>query len=95
MGEKTCVVFRVDRDGIVFALMPYEAADVAGLLCTTYQHVGQHSSADYVHCIRTSRPAKPSEYASLYAELEARGYRVRVIQSASSRLRARAGTVRQ
>ena len=41
----------------VFALFPTDPADNYGRYCTSYQHVGQHSSADYGHCIRQSRPA--------------------------------------
>jgi hypothetical protein len=34
----------------------------------------QHSAADYWGCIADSRPATPTEYADLFAELTQRGY---------------------
>ncbi len=72
--ETTIVVFRVDRQGIVFALLPELPADNHGGYCTCYEHVGQHSSADYFACVASSRPATPTEYADLANELEQRGY---------------------
>ncbi len=81
-AEKVKVVFRKDRDGTVFALFPYEAADDQGH-CTCFQHVGQHSAADYAGCIATSVPATTKEYAPLKRELEGRGYEVTVIRRRS------------
>ena len=53
--ETTAVIFRVDREGIIFALFPEFPSDNYGYLCTCYQHVGQHCSADYHGCIANSR----------------------------------------
>lgn len=81
----TPVVIRVwngDPDD-VFALFPTDPADNAGYLCGSYQHIGQHSSADYDLCIRKSRPATRREAAPLLAELRRIGYRPRVIRRAS------------
>ena len=39
--ETTVVVFRMDKEGIVFALMPELPADNQGWYCTCYQHIGQ------------------------------------------------------
>jgi hypothetical protein len=74
----TIVIFRVDRGirGSVFALMPESPADEKGLRCTSYEHVGQHGAADYLHCIAISRPATLAEYNDLLAELTRIGYRV-------------------
>jgi len=81
--QKTDVVFRIDTTkdfkGIVFALLPHECCDYKGNV-TTYQHVGQHSGADYSHCIRTSRPATKKEYNDLKKEMEIHyGYNLNVI----------------
>ena len=56
---KVAVVFRKDRDGWrgVFALFPELPADLGGLYCTCYQHVGQHCAADYEGCIAASDAA--------------------------------------
>ena len=71
--DLTPVIFRVWRDtGDVFALFPADSEKPGE--CSSYQHVGQHGSADYGHCIRQSRPAKPSEYRTLLRELQAQPY---------------------
>ena len=69
------VVFRHDGE-TVFALFPF--IDHSNGYCTSYQHIGQHSGADYAGCIADSRPAKPEEYADLKAELESIGYELDV-----------------
>ena len=83
---KTDVVFRVDTTkdwkGTVYALLPHECCDREGHV-TTYQHVGQHSGAEYRHCIAKSRPATPAEYADLKKEMESIGYNFNVIQKQS------------
>ena len=70
-------------DSDVFALFPVLPADNYGNLCTSYQHVGQHSAADYRLCIRNSRPASKVEAADLLAELRGIGYNPRTIKRAS------------
>jgi hypothetical protein len=86
---ETVMLFRVDKQDAsdVYALMPEVPADYAGNLVTCYQHVGQHGSADLHGCIARSRPAKPEEYADLKRELEQLGYRVKVRQRATWRMR--------
>ena len=81
--ETTIVIFRRDKEGIIFALMPELPADNQGWYCTCYQHVGQHCAADYYGCIAQSRSASPNEYADLLVELECRGYHVEVRQRAT------------
>ena len=81
--ETTIVVFRMDKEGIVFALMPELPADNQGWYCTCYQHIGQHCAADYYGCIAQSRSAKPDECSALLIELERRGYHVEVRQRAT------------
>jgi hypothetical protein len=72
--EHTPVVFRVWKgdDSDIFALFPTIDGSVG--FCSCYQHIGQHGSADYTRCIMQSRPATPSEYEPLLAELVSIGY---------------------
>jgi hypothetical protein len=76
--HKTVVVFRKFKEGDVLALFPSEEEAYNGGFCESYQHVGQHSGADYTHCIKITKPAKPSEYAALKRELEGIGYNLDV-----------------
>ena len=82
--ETTIVIFRTDREGIVFALFPELPSDTYGSYCTAYQHVGQHCAADFQGCVAQSRPAKADEYTALFNELERRGYHLQVHQWATS-----------
>lgn len=79
----TDVIFRVDTTkdwkGTVYAMLPHECSDHKGNV-TSYQHVGQHSGADYNHCIRTSRLATEAEYKDLKKEMEGQGYNFKVIK---------------
>ncbi|MCC6447278.1 MAG: hypothetical protein IT215_01155 [Chitinophagaceae bacterium] len=80
----TEIMFRVDKSkdwkGTVYALIPHECSDFKGNV-SSYQHVGQHSGANYQHCIQTSRPATEAEYADLKAEMEnGHGYNIKVIK---------------
>ena len=78
----TVVIFRKDNNKAfsdrIYALFPFEPYDNKKTLCTSYQHVGQHSAADYELCIRISTPATPDEYADLKKELEGLGYNLDV-----------------
>lgn len=77
-------VWKGDPDD-VFALFPTDPADNYGRYCTSYQHIGQHSGADYYHCIRNSRPATKTEARPLLTELRRIGYRPRVLKRAGRR----------
>ena len=59
--SETIVIFRKDGTGECFALFPELPADDQGLLCTAYQHLGQHAAADYHLCIAQSDPATPDD----------------------------------
>lgn len=72
------VIFRVDKEGAVYALFPNLFENRTGSLCTSYQHVGQHSAADYNACIANSRPANPKEFEGLATELRGRGYELKI-----------------
>lgn len=80
---KTDVVFRCDKSGDfkdqVFALFPHEVSTHNGLV-NCYQHVGQHSSANYSGCISVSRPATPKEYKDLKVEMEGLGYDLNIVK---------------
>lgn len=73
------VIFRMWH-GDVIALFPAIAADVHGINCLSYQHIGQHGGADYDTIVRDSRPATQREYRELKRELTRIGYRLRVVQ---------------
>lgn len=79
---KTDISFRFDTSkdwkGTIFALLPHEVSTLEGHV-TSYQHVGQHSSADYKHCLKSSRPATEKEYSDLKKEMESLGYNINVI----------------
>lgn len=82
LKQVTRVVFRIwqvkgDRPDCL-ALFP-DLREASGYI-TSYQHVGQHSAADYAGCIASSRPAKPEEYADLAKELTQRGYNLRIVK---------------
>jgi hypothetical protein len=38
--DTTIVIFRMDREGNIFALMPELPADNYGVYCTCFQHIG-------------------------------------------------------
>lgn len=100
----TAVVFRVwlgDDGGDVIALFPYVQGSPG--FCDSYQHIGQHGSADYIGLVgggwgrgRRTRPAKPEEYAGLKRELESEPYkyRLKVVKRVNHDLHRKAVTAR-
>jgi hypothetical protein len=85
--EITVVMFRKWRDTSmigdgVIALFPCEPADHTGLMCESYEHVGQHGAASPTSVVSRTRPATEAEYAALKRELETPpyGYRLRIVQ---------------
>ena len=75
--ERTKVIFRIfpkSQGGDVIALFPALAGTCgkAGT-CSSYQIVGEHSSADIGLCTRLRR-ATPAEYKDTAAILTRRGY---------------------
>lgn len=81
--QKDIVVFRAHRDGDVVALFPFIEASPG--CCTSYAHVGQHGAAHYAYCVGKTRPARPSEWRDLAAELRRIGYRLDVRRRLPSR----------
>ena len=79
----TRVVFREwKEDGDIIALFPDDINPNDGTI-TSYMHVGQHGSADYVGVIADTQPAREDEYRDLLAELMAIGYTdLRVVKRA-------------
>lgn len=80
----TDVIFRIINKGSfrgdVIALMPHDCDTFDGMVAS-YQHIGQHSPADFAHCVSISRLATPEEYANLKSEMEnGCGYKLNVIQ---------------
>lgn len=67
-------IYRKFKDGEVIALFPQIAGNVAGWLCQSYMHVGQHGAADPHIVYGETKLATPDEYAVLHAELEQIGY---------------------
>lgn len=83
--SKIKVIFRMDKEGRVFALFPEEVADLEGH-CMCYQHVGQHSGADYLRCVHESRPATEQEYIPLMVELQRIGYDLEIYRKRTSQM---------
>lgn len=82
--HKTDMVFRIDKSG-VFALFPHEVCDNKGHV-TTYQHVGQHSGANYTYCIQQSKKATPEQYKALFDELTSIGYNINIVHRQNYKL---------
>lgn len=89
--DETLVIFRKYKkkylsdlyNGINFpeilALFPEIIEVPSKYLCSCYQRLGQHGSADYYGCIhKLTDPATPEEYAGLKEELESIGYKLKV-----------------
>ena len=77
---KSKVLFRM-FGGEILALFPQVAATVGKPWhCQSYEHIGQHGSADCRLVMRASRPAKPAEYRELAAELRKIGYRLQIVK---------------
>ncbi len=78
--KKTPVIFRKYKEGDVIALFPTHPGTNDPMTCSSYQRLGQHSSADYFGTIGVTKPATPEEYESLRSELQnVVGYDLRVI----------------
>ena len=69
---------RKDFKGDIIALFPYDVWSYRGDV-TSYEHIGQHSGAEYNHCINMTVTAKEEEYKDLKAELKYIGYNLKVI----------------
>ena len=82
---KTPVVLRVWKvGGGVLALFPDSPSDALGHYCDSFEHIGQHSGADYLLCIECTRPATCAESKSLVQELKRRGYDLHIVKRATA-----------
>ena len=82
-NNKTAVVFRKFKEGDIIALFPYEID--SGTCIMSYQHMGQHSGADYDSVIKCTKQAKQKEYRDLYTELVGIGYDLEIIKRQNRR----------
>ena len=74
------VIFRKFKDdGSIIALFPRIAVDALGYKCQSYMHVGQHGAA-MPNIIDITVLAAPTEYNSLFKELEQIGYNPKPIK---------------
>lgn len=82
----TPAVFRADDAGN-FALFPFDPATLDSRDCTSYQHIGQHSAANYRMCLRSSHGLSPkrssmaNEAGNLVNELIDIGYQLVVLSN--------------
>jgi len=89
-NQTTLVVFRRWRaTDDVIALFPAEPSDINGWYCLSYEHVGQHSGADYFGVVQATRPATEEEAAPLAEELTRIGYKLNTIKRASQSVHER------
>lgn len=80
------VVFRKWKDtGSVIALFPELPADIDGVYCDSYEHVGQHAGADYYGVIQHTTPCSLNDATALAQELTAIGYVLTPIMRPSRR----------
>ena len=77
----TPVIFRVEKDGTILAVFPYESHK-DGYLVQCYTHIGQHCECVYHYLMYDTKPATPEQYVELKAELEWLGYNLKVIKGA-------------
>ena len=73
----TPVIFRKwpkREGGDVIVLFPTLVGTMDPYTCESYEHVGQHGSADPQAVVWATKPAKPAEYADLLEELKSIGY---------------------
>ena len=71
----TTVCFRIEENGEVLAVFPYQLARKGDFnTITTYAHNGQHSVSGWEYLRYCTKPARAEQYAELLAELRAIGY---------------------
>ena len=75
----TEMLFRIESDGQILAVMPYEIGSPKANNVMCYAHIGQHSSCDYYYVLEKTKPASFEQYKNLKDELEDIGYNIQVI----------------
>jgi len=83
------VVFRKWPNGDIIALFPEIPADMEGLCCQSYEHVGQSGAAQYDHVISKTRPASIGEFKPLFTELAINSYTFRPFIRRTPKMRAK------
>ena len=73
---KTIVLFRVDNDGVCFAIFPF--VDEGRGLVSTFDMNGGHSAGQRGAMIGASRVARPEEYAAIHRVLTSKPYGYRL-----------------
>lgn len=81
--DQTKVLFRKYHNGDIIALFPEIPSDIGGRYCLSYEHVGQHGSANPRLVVRYTKPALPEEYAELAEELTNIGYNLMAVSRVS------------
>lgn len=71
--DQEIVIFRKFKDGDIIALFPGQAQYHVGHV-GSYEHIGQHGTADYNQVISITKPATKRESASLKKELKEIGH---------------------
>ena len=81
-SAKIPVIFRkwMFRNSGIIALFPTLPGTNSPYTCSSYEHIGQHGSADPQSVIERTKIAKPAEYAPLLRELHQIGYRNLVVK---------------
>jgi hypothetical protein len=75
----TVVIFRTDKyNGEPIAFFPELPFGRDQFMCACYAHIGQHSDAHPAYY--RDRTTKPGDYSDLKRELEAIGYRLKVVK---------------
>ena len=89
MSHLTKVIFRRWRSGdkAVIALFPEQPAELFRPYCNSYEHLGQHGSADANFVVSKTRLAKKEEYAELKRELERIGYKLKICKKLTPAMR--------
>lgn len=84
---KTKVIFRIwpkSKGGEVIALFPALAGTNQAHTCLSYQHIGQHGSADMAALSRAIPLASREQYRDLLQELRRMGYNLQIAKRATA-----------
>ncbi len=73
---KDVTILRKWGNGDIIALFPDKPGDTRGIFCDSYEHVGQHGSAEPMGVIGMTKPVKRTDPKAkvLIAELKRIGY---------------------
>jgi hypothetical protein len=77
------VIIRTYPDGDTIALFPEMPGDMDPETCLSYQHSGQHGSANYHGVMKDTRKSTQAEKQPLIDELESIGYELKEVSRES------------